>query len=52
MRLIEALRNSIGSLETGLRNSGLFEHKGDRGEFRERVIVPKLLIFQVKMNLH
>jgi hypothetical protein len=48
VRLIEALRNSIGTIEKGLRDSLLYEHKGDRGEFRERVIEDFLRPFMPK----
>lgn len=38
MKLLEALRNSVQRLESGIADSRLFDHMGDRGEFRERVI--------------
>jgi hypothetical protein len=38
MRLIEAIRNSVQRLEADLSDSHLFDHKGDRGEFREQII--------------
>lgn len=38
MKLIQALRNSTQRLDAGLHDSTLFKHKGDRGEFRERII--------------
>jgi hypothetical protein len=38
MKLLEALRNGVGRLEADLKNSSLFQHRGDRGEFRERII--------------
>jgi hypothetical protein len=38
MHLLEALRNSVKRLEADLDDSRLFDHCGDRGEFRERII--------------
>jgi hypothetical protein len=38
MKLIQALRNSIERLEAGLSDSRLFDHKGNRGKFREQII--------------
>jgi Domain of unknown function (DUF6602) len=38
MQFLKALRNSVARVSAGLEDSRLFEHKGDRGEFRERVI--------------
>ena len=38
MRLLDALRNSVIRLEAGLADSRLFDHMGDRGEFREQVV--------------
>jgi hypothetical protein len=38
MKLLEALRNSVQRLESEIADSHLFDHMGDRGEFRERVI--------------
>lgn len=38
MKLLEALRNSVKRLEAEISDSCLFEHMGDRGEFRERIL--------------
>ena len=48
MRLLEALRNSVRKLEVELADSKLFDHKGDRGEFRERIIADFLRPFLPK----
>lgn len=48
MRLLEALRNSVAKLEGALADSKLFDHMGDRGEFRERVIADFLRPFLPK----
>jgi hypothetical protein len=38
MKLLQALRNAAQRLEADFDDSQLFEHKGDRGEFRENII--------------
>ena len=38
MKLLQALRNNADTITSSLENSKLFDHRGDRGEFRERVI--------------
>lgn len=38
MKLLQALRNSVGELDAKLKNSELFTHTGDKGEFRERIV--------------
>jgi len=38
MRFLEALRNAVQRLEADLADSELFDHMGDRGEFRERIV--------------
>jgi hypothetical protein len=38
MKLLQALRNAVTRLESNLKDSDLFEHRGDKGEFRERVV--------------
>lgn len=38
MKLLQALRNSVQRIEADLEDSSLFDHRGDRGEFRERLL--------------
>lgn len=38
MTLLDAVRNATHRVEADLRDSNLFEHRGDRGEFRERLL--------------
>ncbi len=38
MKLLDALRNATARVEADVKDSGLFSHMGERGEFRERVI--------------
>ncbi len=38
MQLLQALRNAAGRISAGFEDSKLFQHSGDKGEFRERVI--------------
>lgn len=38
MKFLQALRNSVQSFESDLNNSSLFEHNGEKGEFREQKI--------------
>lgn len=38
MKLLQALRNSVQRIEADLGDSSLFDHLGDRGEFRERLL--------------
>jgi hypothetical protein len=38
MKLLQALRNAAARLAADLEDSNLFEHAGDKGEFREHII--------------
>ena len=38
VKLLEALRISAEQAQVEIERSGLFKHKGDRGEYRERII--------------
>jgi hypothetical protein len=38
MKLLQALRNSVNRLDASLKDSDLFRHSGDKGEFRERIL--------------
>jgi len=38
MHLLKALRNATERIEHDISDSDLFNHRGDKGEFRERVI--------------
>jgi hypothetical protein len=38
MRLLEALRNAVQRIEAEIADSQLFDHMGDRGEFREQIV--------------
>jgi hypothetical protein len=36
--LLQALRNSVQRIEADLKDSNLFKHSGDKGEFREHIV--------------
>ena len=38
VKLLEALRISAEQVRLEINRSGLFEHKGERGEYRERIV--------------
>ena len=38
MKLLQALRNASDRLAADFEDSKLFEHHGDKGEFREHIV--------------
>ncbi|PIE46425.1 MAG: hypothetical protein CSA42_08640, partial [Gammaproteobacteria bacterium] len=45
MKILDALRNATGEIELGIKNSKLFDHNGEIGKFREKIIVDFLRPF-------